>query len=217
MNGDHVARARAAYGDSAAGFAESVGVTISPDFEAPIDQAVLATFADLARPASGRTLDAGCGTGRVARYLADRLLDVVAVDVAPGMIRTARAAHPDMEFHVAELTDLPFRAGSLAGVAYWYSIITTPPDALVDVWNELDRALATGGVVAVAFQCGAGDRAERPQAYGTTTDLTLYRHDPDHVRSGLAAIGLDIHTFVQRRPWFEHEHTDQAFLIASKS
>lgn len=215
MSGDHVAHTRTAYGDSAARFAESVGVTISSDFEAPVDQVVLATFSDLARSASGPTLDAGCGTGRVARYLADRGLDVVGVDVAPGMIETARAAHPDVGFDVAELTDLPYRAVSLNGVAYWYSIMTTPPESLVDVWNELGRTLAAGGAVVVAFPCGTGDRDERPKAFGTTTDLTLYRHDPDHVRAGLNAIGMDIHTLVQRRPWFEHETADQAFLIAT--
>ena len=215
MSGDHVERTRTAYGESAARFAESVGVTISPDFEAPIDQAVLATFAEVARSASGPVFDAGCGTGRIARYLADRQLDVVGVDVAPGMVEAARAAHPDLTFEVAELTNLPAQAGSLAAIAYWYSIITTPPQALAGVWTELGRTQASGGAVLVAFQCGTGGRARRPNAFGTTTNLTLYRHDPEQVRSGLTAIGLRIHTFVRRRPWFEHETTDHALLIAT--
>ena len=45
----------------------------------------------------------------------------------------------------------------------------------------------------------------------------MLRHDPEQVRSGLTAIGLQIHTSVRRRPWFEHETTDHALLIATAS
>ena len=118
-------------------------------------------------------------------------------------------------FEVAELTDLPCDPASVAAIAYWYSIITTPPDALDDVWSEVGRALAVGGVVLVAFQCGTGETIHRPNAYGTDTDLTLFRHDPAHVRSGLESIGLSVHTFAQRGPMFDHESSDQAFIIAT--
>lgn len=215
MPGDHVTRTRAVYGDSADRYADAVGTTISSNFEAPIDQAVLATFVELGRQSNGSIVDAGCGTGRIARYLTDAGLDAVGVDVAPGMIAHARAAHPDIEFDVAELARLPFDSATLAGVAYWYSIITTPSDALVDVWSELGRTLAPGGVVLVAFQCGSGESAHRPNAYGTASDLTLFRHDPELVLRGLGSVGLEIHTHARRRPCFDHESTDQAFIIAT--
>lgn len=120
---DHVERTRAAYGNSARQFAASVGTAISADFEAPIDQALLHTFAEIVRAPGGSVVDAGCGTGRVARFLADRGLDVTGIDVAPGMIDEARAAHPDIGFVVAPLHRLPFADGSVGGIAYWYSVI----------------------------------------------------------------------------------------------
>lgn len=214
MTADHVERTRVAYGDSAERYAASVGTTISDDFEAPIDRAMLETFAELAGQRSGRVIDAGCGTGRVARFLADRGLDVIGVDVAPGMVDQARLAHPDITFAVGELTDLGGVGSQAAAVAFWYSIITTPPGSLAEVWAELARVLVPGGVALVAFQCGAGEAVERPQAYGTDADLTLYRHDLDEVCSGLGSAGLQIHTPVRRRPCFEHETTDQAVVLA---
>jgi len=215
MSHDHVAATRGAYSDSADRFASAVGTTVSPDFEAPVDVAILATFVELARESSGVVVDAGCGTGRVARYLTDAGLDVLGIDVAPGMIHEARRAHPDIAFDIAELTSLPCEPASVAAIACWYSIITTPPGALDAVWSELDRVLAPGGVVLVAFQCGAGEQIHRPNAYGTRTDLTLFRHDPDHVRSGLESVGLSVHSFAQRAPRFDHESGDQAFIIAT--
>lgn len=217
MPGDHIGQSRAAYGESAHRYAVAVGTSISPAFEARIDRAMLATFVELIRDSNGTVVDAGCGTGRVARHLADAGLDVIGVDVAPGMIAQARAAHPDIEFDVAELARLPFDSESLSGIAYWYSIITTPPDLLGDIWSELRRTLGPRGVVLVAFQCGSGDRAHRPNAFGTTSDLTLFHHDLDHVRSGLESVGLEIHASARRRPCFAHEAADQAFIVATAS
>jgi SAM-dependent methyltransferase len=55
-------------------------------------------------PAS--VLDAGCGTGRVARELARRGIEVVGVDVDQSMIDTARRLAPDISWLVADITQL---------------------------------------------------------------------------------------------------------------
>ena len=90
-------------------------------------------------------LDVGCGPGRITRFLADAGVAVQGVDLAPGMVRAARSAHPDLTFDVADLNHLPFDDGSMAGVVYWYSIITTPPERLDGIWAELDGCLTTAG------------------------------------------------------------------------
>ncbi len=51
-------------------------------------------------------LDAGCGTGRVARELARRGIEVVGVDVDESMIATARRLAPDLTWLGADLTQL---------------------------------------------------------------------------------------------------------------
>jgi SAM-dependent methyltransferase len=60
-----------------------------------------------AAPAS--VLDAGCGTGRVARELARRGCHTVGVDLDAAMLATARAQAPDLEWHQADLADLDLR------------------------------------------------------------------------------------------------------------
>lgn len=217
MNDDHVARTREAYGTSADRFAATVGTSISSAFEAPIDRALLGAFVELARRPTGLVLDAGCGPGRVARLIADHGLDVLGIDVAPGMIDAARAAHADLRFEVAELTKFPVESSSLAGVAYWYSIITTAPDDLFPIWSELDRTLSADGVALVAFQCGAGEPVEKSNAFGTDTDLTLFRHDVERVCTGIEDASLRVHAVTRRSPTFAHESSDQAFVFVTRS
>jgi 2-polyprenyl-3-methyl-5-hydroxy-6-metoxy-1,4-benzoquinol methylase len=57
-------------------------------------------------PRGERALDVGCGTGAVARRLAQRCAHVDAIDLSPEMIRVARqrsAAHGNIDFQIADV------------------------------------------------------------------------------------------------------------------
>ena len=58
------------------------------------------------RLAPRSVLDAGCGTGRVARELARRGVDVVGVDLDPDMLATARRRSPELSWVQADLASL---------------------------------------------------------------------------------------------------------------
>ncbi len=63
------------------------------------DRAVLCTFAELvARDRLGPVADVGCGTGRITGYLHHLGLDVVGIDLSPGMLAVARQALPGLCF-----------------------------------------------------------------------------------------------------------------------
>src|SRR5215469_14416677 len=55
----------------------------------------------------GIALDAACGTGRHAEYLASIGHEVIGVDISPDMLARARARMPDGEFHEGDLHHLP--------------------------------------------------------------------------------------------------------------
>jgi SAM-dependent methyltransferase len=215
---DHLASTRAVYDHATDQYVDAVGTTVSPRFEAPLDRAVLDVFAESVREVgSGTVLDAGCGPGRVAAYLAERGLDARGVDISAAMIEAARAAHPHLRFDEGRLTTLPVADRSMRGVVYWYSIIATPPDDLAPVWAELHRVLDDDGRVLVAFQAGQGEPFTRPDAFGSGAELTLYRHAVADVSASLRACGFEVRAQVQREPCFAHETTPQAFLLAERS
>lgn len=213
----HEAASRIAYDHSAAMFAARVGTEVSSRFETSLDRALIGAFVEtVAAQGSGPVIDIGCGTGRVAAFVADRGLDVSGVDIAAKMVAEARSAHPHIRFDVGTLTDLPVAAGSTLGALYWYSIITTPLSELSAVWRELDRVLMPNGHVLIAFQCGDNDIDERRAAYGSTADLALRRHRVEDVAASLATAGFDVRADIRREPELDHETTSQAFLFVRR-
>ena len=102
------------------------------------------------RPAS--VLDAGCGTGRVARELARRGVDVVGVDLDEEMLATARRKAPDLPWHSADLVSVELRRTFSAILAAGNVITLLTPGTENAVIANLARHLEPGGVLIAGFQ-----------------------------------------------------------------
>src|SRR5215218_9435533 len=109
----------------------------------PIERAVLGLFAELVTP-GGTVGDIGCGTGRLAPFLAGRGLTPRGVDLSPEMVRVARRDHRKFRFDVADLRALPFADAELDGVVCWYSLMYLAPVHRPAAYNELARVLKPG-------------------------------------------------------------------------
>ena len=79
-------------------------------------------FLELVPPPGRRTLDLGCGEGRLSRDLKKLGHSVVGVDASPAMLAAAREADPEIETHVANAAALPFADGSFDCVIAFMSL-----------------------------------------------------------------------------------------------
>lgn len=184
--------------------------------EAPLDLAMVHAFAEaVTSGAGGRVLDAGCGAGRMSRYLTERGCVVAGMDLSPRMAATARRDHPDLMFTGGSLTRLPFGDDEFAGVMLWYSIIHTPAVGLAQIFEETTRVLRRGGPVLVGFQAGEGPRdvSWAYRMFGHEIALERYLHAPDQVAAQMEGHGLrEVCRLVRRA--HGNERDDQAFLLA---
>jgi SAM-dependent methyltransferase len=101
-----------------------------------------------ALPPGGRALDAACGTGRHAAFLAGLGHEVVGVDTSPEMLARAKAKIPDGEFHQADLHDLPAEPGSFDVVVCALALTHQP--ALGPALAEFARVVRPGGHVVLS-------------------------------------------------------------------
>lgn len=106
-------------------------------------------FLELVPRPSGRTLDVGCGEGRLARDLTVLGHDVAAVDASPTMLAAAREAAPDMELHLADAAELPLADASFELVVAFMSFQDV--DDLDGAIREAARVLAPGGRFCLAI------------------------------------------------------------------
>lgn len=186
---DVIAGVRAAYDVVAADYAAYFPDTTA---EQPADLAMVDALA-AAVGSELPLLDAGCGTGRVARYLRARGCQVEGVDLSPGMVAQARMATPDGRFTVGSLTALPYRHECFGGVMLWYSTIHTPPALQERIYREVRRVLRPGGHVLVGFQEGSGTRDVGPAYSQFGHDIVLERHlfTADDVAGWLRDVGIE--------------------------
>ena len=97
---------------------------------------------------AGDALDAACGTGRHAKRLAELGHQVVGVDGSPEMLDKARAAAPQVEFRLGELTSLPLDTArfDLAVCALALEHVQDLDRAVL----ELSRVVRPGGHVVIS-------------------------------------------------------------------
>ena len=184
--------------------------------EASLDLAMIDAFIEaVGTSADVRVLYAGCGTGRMSRYVAARGCRVEGVDLSSNMVAMARRDHGDLVFTVGSLTDLPYPNDQFAGVMLWYSIIHTPPSGQQQIFDEVARVLRPGGHVLVGFQSGEG-RRDLSQAYrqfGHEILLERHLYTADQVAAKMLAAGLgEVCRLVRRAQGTERD--DQAVLLA---
>jgi SAM-dependent methyltransferase len=196
---DHIARVREHY--SASGLVNRIKSalnTIVPDGQrltvdelAPLDQfhirGMLAT-AELASAAglepSTRVLDAGCGIGGPARYLASTFgCKVIGVDLSPGFIEaaiylTARSGLSDrVTFQVGNALHLPFEDAAFDVVFLQHVAMNIADRAAL--YTEVHRILTPGGRFATYdLVCGDGDVVYPvPWARDASTSFLLRERD----------------------------------------
>lgn len=175
---------------------------------------------DLAAPARGElVLDVGCGPGPATLAAVERGADVVAVDLAEGMLRRAREVH-DVVWPM-DARALAFAAGSFDVVVASSVVQFAGPTSLTE-WRRVTKP---GGRVACSLPFGPAEWFELCARYVAHTDepfrstmartLTRAARRPDAERAravhGFASVTTDVDPVVQRfdtaeDAWASHFH-----------
>ncbi|HLQ60776.1 MAG TPA: class I SAM-dependent methyltransferase [Candidatus Acidoferrales bacterium] len=135
----------------------------TPDFDAYWKYAPM--FFELLPPRGARTLEVGCGEGRVSRDLGARGHRVIGLDTSPTLLKLAREAYPRGRYLRADAAALPFAGESFDLVVAYNSLMDV--DDMPGSVREAARVLRPGGALcacvthpmadAGGFESRAGD------------------------------------------------------------
>ncbi len=182
----------------------------------PMDRVVLDDFAARVKGA-GRVCELGCGPGHVARYLYDRGVDILGIDLSPGMLEQARKLNPAIEFQQGNMLALDAEDGAWAAIVAFYSIVHIPKTDILQAFREMFRALKPGGLLFLAFHIGVEVLREE-ELWGHQVSLDLVLFGRKEVERYVAQAGFAIEDSLERDPYppeVEYQ-SRRAYILARK-
>lgn len=157
-----------------------------------VDEPIVAEYLSGRKP--GVALDAACGSGRYAEFLARRGYQVIGVDSSPDMLALARQRVPAGEFHLAPLEQLPLPDDSVDAIVCALALVHVPH--LQPVLAEFGRVLRPGGDLVISdvhhelVARGSVIKARGPA--GEPGLVATYRHKlGDYLREALS-VGFQV-------------------------
>ena len=143
------------------------------------------------RPQAQVAIHFACGTGRVLGFLAERVPEVIGVDVSAAMIDAARQRYPNARFVLGDVTRNPELLTEQADVitAFRFLLNAEPPLRSAAL-NWMRDRLARGGILIVNFHLNPRSLRGSYLRLRRATDITMMA--VAEARSLLARHGLSV-------------------------
>ncbi|MBM3791440.1 MAG: class I SAM-dependent methyltransferase [Acidobacteria bacterium] len=179
----------------------------------PFDRLLLERFADAVR-GRGPVCDLGRGPGQIARFLRTLGLDVIGVDLSPGMIALARKLNPDIFFSQGDMFCLDVADDSWGGIAAFYSIIHVPRRQVIRVLAELRRVLRSSGQLVLSFHLGHDDM-HLDELWGMSVSMDFSFFERSEMEQYLRAAGFELLESHERLPYEAVEYQSRRGYIVA--
>lgn len=146
-------------------------------------------FLRLLPPPGRRTVDIGCGEGRLTRHLLQLGHRIIGIDVSPSLVLAARSYDPSMDIRIADAAALPLDDASADLAVAFMSLHDI--DAMPQAIGEIARILEPGGKLCFAIvhpinSAGTFERSTREAPFVIQGDyLRPFRYADTVVRDGL--------------------------------
>jgi ubiquinone/menaquinone biosynthesis C-methylase UbiE len=108
----------------------------------------------------GKSLEVGCGFGRLSPYIAEHFEQHTAVDINRWALSEATRFYPQVAFSSASATELPFPNQSFDAVITWTVLQHVPNARIGTALNEIKRVAKSRSLIIL---CEATLNAATPQ------------------------------------------------------
>ena len=160
--------------------------------------------------------DAGCGpSGHIGRYVFDKGIQVVGVDISDKCVELARHYNPKMRFERGDIGNLAFDDGSFDGIISYYSIIDTPKRYVGRIFREFHRVLKPGGNLLVAVKAGTTEGYMK-DLLGIETEIYFTLFTEKEITRYFEKAGFLLEFIERRNPYDFEIRNERIFAIGKK-
>jgi SAM-dependent methyltransferase len=160
--------------------------------------------------------DAGCGpSGHIGRYVFDKGIQVVGVDISDKCVELARQYNPKMRFERRDIGNLAFDDSSFDGMISYYSIIDTPKKYVSRIFSEFHRVLKPGGYLLVAVKAGMTE-GYIDNLLGIKTEIYFTLFTEKEMTRYFEKAGFLLEFIERRNPYDFEISNERIFAIGNK-
>jgi len=160
--------------------------------------------------------DAGCGpSGHIGRYLFDKGINVVGVDVSEKCVELAQSNNPDVKFECADIGSMPFDDNTFNGLISYYSIINTPKIYVNKIFAEFRRVLKPDGYLLVAVKAGTTE-GYIDDLLGIKARNYFSLFTKDEIVAYFSQAGFLLEFFDKRNPYDFEITNERIFAVGKK-
>ncbi|MDH4270425.1 MAG: class I SAM-dependent methyltransferase [Candidatus Aminicenantes bacterium] len=179
------------------------------------DRRLLNSFARRFRRGS-LICDAGCGpSAHIGRYLADKGVNVIGIDISDRCIEMAKGLNPNMQFRREDIADLSFGRDLFDGVISYYSIIHTPKRCIGRIFREFHRVLKPDGHLLVAVKAGS-EEGYVDELLGIKAVLYFSLFHEKEIEDYFKKSGFILNFLERRNPYDFEISNERIFAIGRK-
>lgn len=116
-------------------------------------------------PPKAKILDIGCGSGRDAKVLSEKGLDVLGIDYSTNLLNIAKETAPKATFELMDIEEISFPKGSFDGVWAASSFCHIPKKVLPSILSNIHHLLKDKGHFYLTVRKGEGEIFEPDMRY----------------------------------------------------
>lgn len=168
-------------------------------------------------PKNAKILDAGCGVGTDAGYMASQGFKVIGVDLSEEMLELAKQKFPQIDFRKQDIRKLNFPPNSFAGILAAYSLIHISKKDILALLKKLCQILKKDGAIYIALQEGKSEETFVSTPFKPDQKLFLNVITFDEIKSLLVKAKFSIIYKYERPAKLKNElKFIKLFIIAKK-
>ena len=178
------------------------------------------TFCQLVKKPNAKVLEVGCGPGNITKYILSKRPDlkITATDVAPNMLKLAKANNPTARFKLLDCREMEKLTDKFDAVISGFCMPYLSREDCAKFIQASHGLLNSNGILYFSTIEGDYQRSGYETGSSGQHKMYVYYHEESYLRQALTACGFELINVVRKEyPMQEGPSSVHLIIIAKKN